>query len=835
MKFYTDAFINRGLIYYTGYEDGVKVQKKIKYEPYIFLPSNKETGWKTIEGQHVQKKQFESISDARQYVKEFKDVDNFAIYGNTNFLYTWLNDYFPGEIDFDISLISLATIDIEVESDQGLPNYRNPVHPINAITLGKNGKYVTFGFDDYKPKLSGHMFIRCNDEKDLLQKFLKLWNSDQYSPDVVTGWNIEFFDFPYLYNRLKFLFGEDVANKLSPWGMVEEREVGWGSKEQPELTYDLKGITILDYLQIYKKFTFTNHESYSLDYISSVELGKKKLDYSQYGNLLRLYRENYELFVDYNLRDCVLVDELEDKLKLIEQVFTLAYDGKVNYLDTLTTVRMWDTIIHNYLLDKFIVVPNPKKNQEYSELIGAYVKDPQVGLHKWVVSFDLTSLYPHLIMQYNISPDTFIKKIYGLSLDEVIEGKLDTIRDEIGNYSCTANLCLYSKDKQGFLAALMDKVYQDRFVYKKKMIEAKKAFENTDDEDEKKQLKKKIAQYHNLQMAKKIQLNSAYGAVANEYFRFYHHDSAEAITSSGQLAIRWVADRLNQKLNSILKTNKDYIIASDTDSIYISMDDFLPKVGLVDAETDKIISFIDKAIEKQLQPFIEQCYEELAVYTNAFQNRMNMKRECIAEKGIWTAKKRYILNVWDQEGVRYHEPELKLTGIEAVRSSTPSSCRDNIKKALSVIMNKDLTELRKFVNNFKTEFKQLPVEEIAFPRSISGLRKYEDNATIFKKATPIQVKGALIYNHLIQKNKLDKKYPFIYNGDKVKFAYLKTPNTIHQTVIAFKDGILPDEFELQQYIDYELQFQKGFLDPLRLILEVINWQLEEINTLEDFM
>ena len=828
--FFTNCFIHKNQIHYTGYENGKRIKRKVGYEPYIFIPSNRDAMWKTLDGKPVVKRIFGSMSEAHKFIREHKGVENFSLYGNTHFLYTWINDTFPGQMEYDSALINIIFLDIEVASDKGVPYYKNPIHPVTAITISKHGKKITFGCGEYTPKSPDSFYIQCKDEKHMLSKFLTVWNDPRYNPDVLTGWNVEAFDIPYLYNRIRFLFDEETANKMSPWGIVEEREINYSKWAATESIYDLKGISTLDYFVLFKKFSFKNHESYALNFVANAELGEKKIDYSEYDSLLHLYEEDYEKFIDYNIHDVVLVERLDDKLKLLEQVFAMAYDAKVVYTDTLTTIRMWDTIIHNYLLERNIVVPQPKRNSE-TDLLGGYVKEPQLGMHNWVVSFDLTSLYPHLIMQYNIGPETFVGKIdRNFTLDEVVEGKLSEIHHSLikKDVCIAANLCCYSRDKQGFLAALMEKIYKDRSFYKKKMIEAKKQFEQTRDPE----LKKKIAQYDYMQMAKKIQLNSGYGAVANPYFRFYNHDNAEAVTASGQMAIRWIGERINRYFNTILKTKDvDYLIASDTDSVYINFDPIVQSAGLSDKNS--IVNAIDRWCEQRLQPFINKCYKEMAEYTNAYANRMYMKREVIAEKGIWTAKKRYILKVWDSEGVRYEEPKIKISGLESVRSSTPSSCRDNIKKVLSVIMNEDESALQKFIRDFREQFKTLPVDEIAFPRSISGLDKYKDASGIYAKSTPIQVKGALIYNNLISKNGLDKTHPVIYNGDKIKFVYLKTPNPIHEHVISFINTI-PKQFGIENYIDYDNQFQKGFVDPVLAVTNAIGWQIEKRATLEEF-
>ena len=668
-------------------------------------------------------------------------------------------------------------------------------------------------------------YIKCKDEFQLVQQFLNCWQA--LDIDVVTGWNIEFFDIPYLVNRIKYLFNDKEAKKLSPWGILDEKTVEFKGKENQ--SYTPVGISVLDYYQLYRKFTFGNQESYKLDYIAQIEVGEKKIDYSEHGSLLELYKNDFQKFIEYIIYYCVLVDKLDDKLKFLEQVMAIAYDAKVNYNDTMTTVRPWDVIIHNYLLERGIVIPQFKKQPDFDSLVGGYVKEPNVGLNKWVVSFDLNSLYPHLIMQYNISPETFVRRFDDFhSIDDLIKGGFNVRKagpDGKSELAFAANGCAYRKDKQGFLPELMEKMYNDRVIYKKKMLEAKQRYEKTKSKDD----EKLIARYHNMQMAKKIQLNSAYGALGNQYFRWFNFNHAEAITTSGQLSIRWIEKKVNQFFNEMLKTDKDYVIASDTDSIYVCMEDLVSHLG--NAPDEEIVKVIDEFCEKKIQPYLDQCYQELADMMNAYAQKMQMKRETIANKGIWKAKKMYILNAWNIEGVQYEKPKLKMQGIEAVRSSTPHACREKIKEALSIVMNGSNAELKKFILDFRTEFAKLPFEDVAFPRGVKNMKKYSRNG-IYDKGTPIQVKGALIFNHLLKQHKI-KSIPPISDGDKIKFAYLKEPNVIGESVIATAD-YLPKEFNLDKYIDRDTQFEKSFVEPLKIILDCIGWKTERHNSLESF-
>ena len=819
MKFYTNVYQRGDRVYVRGYNDGQLVEEIIPYKPYLFLPK-KDGFYRTLDGKACDKMQFESISDAKEFCDKYEDVSNFEYFGFTNFMYMYIYDNYPGEIQYDPSLVSVVSLDIECAADEGFPNIQKADKEITAITIRKNGRSVVFGCGEFVSEDPSVTYVKCPDEQTLLFKFIQVWNHPTIKPDVMTGWNIEFFDIPYLINRMKQIIGEQETKKFSPWKILEERTVEFKGKENQ--TYNIVGINTLDYYQLYRKFTFGNQESYKLDYISQIELGEKKIDYSEYGDLLSLYKNNFQKFIEYNIQDCVLVDRLDEKLKFIEQVMALAYDAKVNYGDTMTTVRPWDVIIHNYLLDRRIVIPQFEPSRQEFELVGGHVKEVNPGLSKWVVSFDLNSLYPHLIMQYNISPETFITRLPNSnSIDELLEGTM-THNCE---HAIAANGCIYHKDKQGFLPQLMETMYNDRTKYKKLMIEAKKRYEETHSRED----EMLIARYHNMQMAKKIQLNSAYGALGNRYFRWFNFNNAEAITMSGQLSIRWIEKKMNLFMNKVCKTKGvDYVVASDTDSIYVTFEKLIPE-GSDELEAVKLI---DQFCENKIQHYINSCYDELAGMMNAYQQKMQMKRETIANKGIWRKKKMYILNAWNVEGVQYDKPKLKIQGIEAVRSSTPHVCREKIKEALAIIMNGDQDTLQQFIEQFRVEFLKLPFEQVAFPRGVKGLDKYKDNFGIYKKGTPIQVKGALLFNNLLKVKKI-KSIPPIVDGDKVKFAYLKIPNPIHDTVIAVPDE-MPVELNLDKYVDREMQFSKAFLEPINSIAEVINWHTEKKSTLEEW-
>ena len=620
-------------------------------------------------------------------------------------------------------------------------------------------------------------------------------------------------------------------NRLSPWGNVSDRLVyKMGRKQQ---VYDILGVSHLDFYDLYRKFTYTNRESYRLDHIAHIELGESKDD-NPYETFREWYLKDFQSFIDYNIQDVEIVDRLEDKMRLIELCLTMAYDAKVNYMDVLGSVKYWDILIYNELRKKNIVIPQKIQREKNEKFEGAYVKDPIVGLHKWVMSFDLNSLYPHLIMQYNISPETLVanEKVKNMSVEKLLNKEVDT--SILKDATMTPNGALFKTTQKGFLPELMQKMYDDRVKFKQLMIEAQKDYEKTKDP----KLQKTIAKFNNIQMAKKISLNSAYGAIGNVWFRYYNLLVAEAITTSGQLAIRYIEHALNEYLNKILNTRgEDYIIASDTDSVYITFDKLVTNVFVSDTDDSKVVEFLDRVAKEKIEPFIDKSYQDLAEYVNAYEQKMQMKREVIANKGIWVAKKRYILNAHDVEGVRYKEPKLKIMGVEAVKSSTPAACREKIKEALTIIMNEDDKVLNSFIQDFRTEFMNLKPELIAYPRSVNGLNKWTESHNLFKKGAPIHCKGAILYNHLLQDKKLQGKYPYIQEGDKIKFLHMKTPNVYQSTSISFMTK-LPNELNLHNFIDYDMQFEKSFVEPLKFITDIIRWQIDSSygtqGTLEGF-
>ena len=851
MQFYTNISRYGNMLLYRGIENGKRVQKKIKYKPTLFVATNKATKWKSLDGYPVAPLQFESMRDAKDWVKENQHVAGRKIFGNTRHTAALTNELFPGTIEFDRSKINVTTIDIEVQSDNGFPEPQEAARTVTAICLKNNidNTYYVWGLGDYNVeqslmKTNRVIYKKCTDEKELLIDFINHWSTPSNTPDVITGWNSKFFDIPYLVNRIVRVFGPDLGmqnvKKLSPWGMVDEREVRIGYKSQNKnQTYDFHGISHMDYMEVFKKFGYAygQQESYSLNNIAHVVLGEAKLSYEEHGSLYDLYKADHQKFIDYNIKDVELVDRFEDKMGLITLALTMAYRGGVNYTDTFGTTAIWDSIIFRDLYQDNVIVPFPVEQQK-GDYPGGYVKEPQVGMHDHVVSFDLNSLYPSLIMQYNMSPETIIdQNTPGMDVDKVLDMKsIERSPDEciaVGGQH-------FRTDVQGVLPKIIEEMYTERVDVKKAMIQAQKDLQKVDKNDKQElyRIQKDISLNENRQMAIKILLNSLYGALGNRYFRFFDQRVAEAITLSGQAIIRWGENAANDYLNKALKTSTDYVLAIDTDSLYIGLGPLVKQVN-----PPNPIDFLDKVGKEAIEPVFIEAYDKFYKLFGGYANKMVMSREVIADRGIYLAKKRYILNVIDNEGVRYATPKIKTTGVEANKSSTPEPCREALKEMFKLIISSDESTVQAAVQQFKDYYFTLRPDQIAFPRGANNItgcierRTYRNQAgeqvTVenYKKGTPIHVRASLAYNWL--RKDLDlKQYPELRNGDKIKFLYLK-PGKFTQNVIAFPD-FLPKEFNLEQHIDKELQFQKTFTDAIEPILNAIGWTSVKVNSLEDF-
>lgn len=485
--FYTNVQTYGSNILYRGVENGRRVKHKIEYKPTLYVSSGKPSKYKTVKGEYVSPVNPGTISDCRIFSKKYKDVDNFTIYGNQRYEYSFIYDNSEKEILWDKSLINVCNIDIEVFSGNGFPHPETATEEITAITYKMNNIITAYGCGDFVNTRNDVRYVKCSNEIDILKRFIDDWSS--IYPDIITGWNIKFFDIPYIVNRINKVLGESWAKRLSPWNYLSDRTVFIMGKDQ--VTYIPVGIAVLDYIDMYKKYVpgGNSQESYRLDAICHNDLGERKISYEEYGSIHTLYTDNYQKFLEYNIKDVELVEMLDNKHKVIDLVLTLSYDNKCNYEDVFSQIRMWDVIITNRLMDNNVVVPPTKSTEKTEKFVGAYVKDPQIGMHKWIASFDVASLYPSLIRQYNISPDTIIEPEnytdeqrtilkQRISIDTMLSQSVNT--SSLKNEGCTLtpNGQLFKTTEKGFLNTLMEEMFNDRIKYKKEAMTAKKELEN---------------------------------------------------------------------------------------------------------------------------------------------------------------------------------------------------------------------------------------------------------------------------------------------------------------------------------------------------------------------
>lgn len=830
-KFYTSCLSWGKNILYRGIENGRHVQMKIPFAPTLYIKStDKKSEWRALDGSIVEPMKFPDINEAKAFVKRYDGIEGFEVHGMTQWQYQYLGDEFPGDIDYDLSAMRIWSLDIETSVSNGFPDIATASEEILLVSIQDKAtkKLIVFGTRSYDVTPEDNFEYRLfKDEASMLKGFIDYWVNNY--PDIVTGWNVDQFDFPYIINRCMRVLDEDWVKRLSPWGYINERKIEIRGKEVQ--TYDIMGIVILDYMDLYKKFTYGAKESYALAFIAKEEgLEVQKMEYEC--SFKEFYTDHWNDFVRYNARDTEVVDKMDDKLKFIELTMTIAYLAKCNLKDVYGQVRVWDVFIYNYLLHKKVAIPQSKSKLSGS-VEGAYVKDPQMGMKGWIVSFDFASLYPTIMRQWNISPEMLVQKV-PMTVNGMVnpgdeERALFDLAKEM-DCTITANGTMFKRGAKGILPEVVEVMVVGRKTVKKQMLALESKYQETHDES----LVPKIAAANGKQMAYKIMANALYGAAGNAGFRYYDLRIAEAITLTGQVSNKHVEKTLNAYMNKLMGTKDvDYSIYGDTDSQYIDFDPLVQKF-CKGKSIEETVAFIEK-IEGQFQTVINKSIDEIYDQCNCFDKLMDMKREAIASRGFWTSKKRYAMKVHDSEGVKYDPPKIKVMGLDIVKSSTPQVVRKMLKATLPVVFDSTEKELCSYVAECKEQFFNMQPEEIAFPRSANDIEKHRENKSdaTYKKGCPIHVRAALLYNRHTEKYR--EQYQSIGNGDKIKFIYLIEPNPIREDVIGFlSSGKFPKETGLEPYINKDLMWEKTFLNPLQGITDAIGWQIEEQSSLEDF-
>jgi DNA polymerase elongation subunit (family B) len=811
-------------------EDGIVKKEKVNFKPFLGIHAsrNEDTSWSDMYGKPVKVKVFNSIMEMHNWKKENKGI--LEIFGDIDIVDMFVATQYRGDIHLDRTGLKIFNIDIEVfvESGGGFPKATEAKHPVNAITINDMvpNTYTTFAYVDYIPKHQNETFIQCDDEIDLIAKFLKFWNKED--PQIITGWYINDFDIPYLVNRINKLHGPEEVKKLSVDRVIKTIKKT-DSTGRETINYALQGHIIWDYIELYKKYTQETREAYTLDHISRVELGDNKIEYhEEYDNLNDLYLKNPQLFLEYNIKDTALVYELDYKLDYINVAMSIMHKAKCRPDKIFGTIAPWDCIIYNKLLSRKILCP-PNVNHTRADFVGGFVGTPTPGLHLWLEVVDIVSSYPNQIISYNLSPETAIPdsklpfelmdiklRFTGIDICADLE-KTKEIGETLRKFEVafTSNGYFFDISKEGIIPNIFAELFALRKAYKKELKEHKAAGRDRE---------AKIADLY--QYTIKILLNSGYGALANNFSRYFDIRIGEAITSNGQVACKGM-------INSIEKKLKIPVVYADTDSNFICLDSVLKdrfKEKLDQTDNQTKVDFLLKYSEKCIEPVMNEFFLGLKENMNMRKLTIGAEPECIADVTLFTAKKRYIMNkLWDEGTFHVEKPKRKIRGVEIVRSSTPKLIREKLKEAVDIIFTtKSNDAMIEFIEAFKIEFQKLPVETIAFPRSVT-LGDYVRGG----KGLPIGVCAAFSYNDYLRKLQLEQKYVSINDGDKIKFCYIKQPNHVRSHVIGFPNK-LPSEMLGTFKLDYDLQFQKAFLAPLDNILKAIGWNSEKINTFDDW-
>ena len=830
---YTNIFSRGDFLYVRDSANGFHNSFKVDFKPTLWVTSKPKnfTGepWHTLYNVPVYPITKNSITEYKDFVNNYRD--SIEIFQPPNHVYQWIAENYPQEIEWSPDDLRVIYIDIETTVNHGRVDVQQSLEEILLITVKKgNSKDITsFGSIPVTKIPEDTTYYYSQSENTVLRDFLGWWQINY--PDIISGWNC-FFDTGYIYNRMVKILGDQFARKLSPWNIVNQREVPVKGLSKLVLKTTFQGIATLDYMDLYKKFgTMNQKESYALGFIAELELGETKLE-NPGKNFREFYENHKDLFLEYNVRDVLLVEKLDDKMKLINLAASIAYTAKVNFEDVFSVSKLWDVILYNHLNKNRQVIPIRKEMGSGENYGGGYVKDPLKGKHHWISSFDVNSEYPNIIISYNISPETLTDVRVPVTVEDLLNFTPDLSEATNQGLSVAANGCCFHKEVVGVFPFLADYYYNKRVEYKTRMIQAKKDLEKIPSHDTiaLKEKQAEVAKYQALQGAIKNLIVSQYGFVGAPASRYYDVRLAEAITLTGQLTVRTLANRINGYLNKIIPGDKDRVIGIDTDGLSVCLEDLVVK-HCSDKNTEQKINFMDKVSEDLIQPVINKAFSDLASYMNVYRNTMAAKRENLADVMIAVKSKHYFMNVYNSEGVKYKEPKMKIMGLSMVKSSTPAVVRNSLKNSLKVFLYGNQQQVQDYISTIQKKFNAYSHQEIAFPRGITMLNKFHSSSGIFAKGTPIHVRCALLYNHYLKAKGLTQQYSLIQEGDKIKYLYLRQPNPIHSNAIGFLDK-LPSEFGLEPYIDYPTMFQKTFMDSIEHILDALGWY--SCPTLDDF-
>lgn len=862
---YSSIYFNRftSQIHCWEYNEEGKKQEIVEPAPlYFYMKGDGE--YTSIYGDKLKKVEFETFGKLKEARDMYKSAGRELFESDVDIENRYILDKYSNK-EVKIPNLDIHFIDIEVHSEVGFPKPDAAEHPVTIITVysTKHKKFFVFAEKNFDTSfLPEGTWVKCfnGDEKELLKTYIGFVNKTQ--PDIISGWNSDGFDIPYIINRCEKLLGKDITKKLSPVRSVKKvrQRLRFGKERE---IYEIGGINLIDYLDLYKKYHQGEQESFKLDYIARIELGESKLEFE--GSLKDLYHNNWQKYVEYNFQDTNLLKKLDERIKFMNLMIGICYNCKVPFDQFSKTTKVLDGAFISSLIKEKVILPNVKhdENQEQDQYVGAFVCDPDVGLHEWVISFDATSLYPSIMIQHNISPETKVMVIDEVSAtkimnhfigDDLSEADLETYADGVhtirevidfikkNGHTLAANGSIYRHDKQGVVARFVKDWFEKRQHHKKLMKIAEK-----EGNEAERQFQSGMEQNY------KILINSVYGYVGSKYSRLYDKDNAVAVTLTGQAVIKsamsavdtffnskWQDTEIGKKLNAKnVAKNEAITIYGDTDSCYLAAGRILKSFNYQYMnDIEKCFNFVSNNIEKILSKLISNEMEILTIKKmNCKDCKIIFKREMIAHRVFFVAKKRYVGTVLDLEGKRMKlgdKGSVKAKGIEMVKSSTPEWARDKMKEFLLVIL-KDVDNKaadQKF-KEIRTDYYQRPVENIAKITNVNNISDYTGQDGMPIKGAPGHVKGAIGYNFMRSQKNLEDAIEEIYEGDKVKVVNIKDNPNYQFDSIAIK-GKLPKEFGLEKFVDYDMMWNKVFVEPMRNFYDIMKWELPNFEQ-EDIM
>jgi len=850
--------VNKNTIYHRYLENGSREEEYIEFKPFCGVITDKKSSIKTLYNKPLELRKFDNISEFKKWTRENEDYID--IYGNIRPEYMFLSSVYREEIPLQWDDMRIDNFDIEVVREDGFPDAQIADWPVTAITIQDVIKktYTTFGFKNYVNHDQKRInYIHCDDEKDLLKKYIAY--CVERRPDILTGWNIVNFDIPYMVNRIKKVLGKSWANKISPIGKLRAREYK-DTFENEINTYDILGTVIYDYMELYSKFQFEPRDGKSLEVIAQAELGKGKLDYKKGDNrsLTELYHNDFQTYIDYNIRDTELVGLIDDKRGYLRLAINMTYMAKCLFSDVFGTVGIWDAYLYNILLNKKILCP-PRKTNIKSSFPGGWVEKPHKGLNGWNMVFDIASSYPNSIISYNISTETIIEFS---SLPKELQNLADSIRPFYSQGESTwlindkiydvdwleenakellekYDLCMtpwgefFRRNEIGFIPEVVDKIFKSRKKVKGEM----KTIDFSSNE---------YAALNAQQMAFKTLMNSLYGAMSNIWFRYFDIRMAGSITCAGQASVKGSSKYIQDNIKGM----KNFY--TDTDSIFLDLQPF------IDARfKNKEHTFVDehdfcmKLSTQLVEPKLTEFFDRLTKGLNTFTNTLTMESEVLADAWISVEKKKYSMRIINDEGEEFFNREtlelgkwnfdktefevgkvkLKTKGLSLIQSTTPQFSRSKLKQSLELIFQyRDQEVIKDKFKEWKDEFMTLPFEEISMPRGVTIFNKYVENPA----GAQAHVRSAIAFNKALIDLKLDKTFQKINQGDKIRYAYIEVPNIFGIEVMAVKDK-MPELINNNIKVNWDIQWQKCFTSQLEKIFETIGWNISEDDvSLEDF-